>query len=245
LRKLFERFRRTPIGPDGLPIPPPDLRLLVCGFDTTPEEFMRFSEGLGAGVTSLLRWRHLNIGDFRAVLDFGCGCGRAIRNFHSVPGTRFYGTDYNPSLVEWCRENLPFAEFGVNHVEPPLSYDDGMFGFIYAFSVFTHFPMELQLPWMRELWRVLQPGGYLHLTVHGDEYAKALLSGKDREQFDRGECVALIEGQPGGNRCSAFHPQPYVRSVLTAPGFEVLEFHYGEPRDGYIAQDMYLFRKIG
>jgi len=168
----------------------------------------------------------------------------SLRNFHSVPGTRFYGTDYNPDLVQWCQENLPFAEFGVNQLEPPLSYPGGMFGFVYAFSVFTHLPVSLQIPWAQELWRVLEPGGYLHITVHGDECVKALLSEVQRERFDNGELLVVAEDRAGANQCTAFHPQQYVRSVLTAVGFEVLEFNYGRDFGDYIDHDMYLFRKL-
>jgi SAM-dependent methyltransferase len=219
------------------------LRILVSGVRDTPEGFIKASEGVAAGVTGLLSWRNLHIDDFRAVLDFGCGCGRVIRRFHSVKGTRFYGTDYNPALVKWCQDNLPFAEFGINKLAPPLSYGDGTFGFVYAFSVFTHLPAELQVAWMNELWRVLEPGGYLQITVHGDEYAKAMLSGEQREQFENGQLVVLAEDRAGENLCAAFHPQKYVRSVLTAAGFEVLEFSYGQPFADHIDHDLYLFRK--
>lgn len=232
------------LGPDGLPIPPPELRLLVSGAEQTPQEFLEVSEGMEAGITGLLRRRNLRIDDFRAVLDFGCGCGRMLRRFHSIQGTRFYGTDYNPRLVQWCRDNLPFAEFGVNELEPPLSYAGGTFGFVYALSVFTHFPEELQAAWMKELWRVLEPGGHLQITTHGHEYAKAFLSGEARERFENGELVVLEANRAGENQCTAFHPQDYVRSVLSA-GFEVLEFCEGKPFDDSIEQDMYLLRKIG
>ena len=75
---------------------------------------------------------------FRAVLDFGCGCGRIIRHWKDLKGPVIYGSDYNPQLVEFCRRALPFARFSVNRLRSPLDYEDSTFDFIYAISVFTH-----------------------------------------------------------------------------------------------------------
>jgi hypothetical protein len=39
-------------------------------------------------------------------------------------------------LVRWCRRNLPFADFGINHLDPPLPYEEEQFDLIYALSGF-------------------------------------------------------------------------------------------------------------
>ena len=57
-------------------------------------------------------------------------------------------------LVDWCRENLPFAEVRRNGAAPPLPAGDSEFSLIYAFSVFTHLGETAQRAWMRELERV-------------------------------------------------------------------------------------------
>ena len=107
------------------------------------------------------------------MLDSGCGCGRVLRQWAGLDGVRVVGTDYNPELVDWCRENLPFAEVRRNGAAPPLPAGDSEFGLIYAFSVFTHLGETAQVAWMRELERALEPGGLLLFTAKGDVHARA------------------------------------------------------------------------
>ena len=72
------------------------------------------------------------IEQFGSMLDFGCGCGRMIRHWHDLPRRRLHGCDYNPLLVAWCSEHLPFAEFRGNALEPPLPYEDDQFDLVYC-----------------------------------------------------------------------------------------------------------------
>ena len=72
-----------------------------------------------------------------SILDFGCGCGRVVRWWRDLPA-EIHGSDFNPTLVRWCRENLPFGVFEVNRPEPPLPYPDDSFDLVYALSVLTH-----------------------------------------------------------------------------------------------------------
>ena len=130
--------------------------------------FLNIGESCCNGIRRILAKNGIELEQFRAILDFGCGCGRIIRNFRDLEGPRLFGTDYNPKLANWCRSNLPFAEFGVNGLAPPLKYEDGSFDFIYAFSVFTHLSEKLQTEWLAELNRVMSPGGYLLFTTLGE-----------------------------------------------------------------------------
>lgn len=188
------------VAPDGLPIPPPELHALVSGTDgLDAAAFLDVGRSCASGIRLLLGRANARLEEFRAILDFGCGCGRIIRNFHDLHGPRLYGTDYNPRLVNWCRENLPFGSFEVNSLEPPLIYSDGMFDFVYAFSVFTHFSAPLQTAWMGEMNRVIAPGGYLLITTHGQAYADFYLHPADRRKFGLGEVVVLAKADPGEN----------------------------------------------
>jgi SAM-dependent methyltransferase len=150
-----------------------------------------------------------------------------------------WGTDYNASLIEWCRENLDFARFTVNALEPPLDYAEATFDFVYALSVFTHLPEELQLPWINELARVLRPGGYLLITTHGEHYLDHL-SLAEQEGFLNGELVIQNRELAGSNVCGAFHPERYVRNSL-AKNLSVVDF-LPEGAKGNPFQDVYLLR---
>src|ERR1700730_7683778 len=116
----------------------------------------------------------------RSSLEFGGGSARVLRHFRHIEGLRLAGTDANPTAIEWDRQNLPGIEFSHNGLQPPLSYKDGSFDFIYALSVFTHIPLAWQRAWLDELRRVLRPGGYLLCTVHGEYFFNSQLNNEDR-----------------------------------------------------------------
>jgi 2-polyprenyl-3-methyl-5-hydroxy-6-metoxy-1,4-benzoquinol methylase len=230
---------RPAVADDGLPVPPPALIVRVAG---TPDVawFLRGGR-LAAGSIRAALWRQgLRIEDLRAVLDFGCGCGRVTRNWLGLAGTDVSGTDMNEQAIEWCRRNLPFATFEPNGLAPPLVFETGRFDLVYALSVFTHLPEELQFLWMRELERVLRPGALLLLSTHGEHYVPRL-SAEERDRFAAGEIVVRWEEVAGTNLCTAFHPPSSVRERLAA-GFEPVEF-VREGAKGNPHQDLFVFRR--
>jgi SAM-dependent methyltransferase len=231
------RFRHA-TAPDGVPIPPVRLIMLVTG---TPdiEWFLTGGQLAADSIRSTLSRNGVDIDRVRAILDFGCGCGRVARWWASVGGD-VHGCDYNARLVEWCQRHLPFGCFELNDFHPPLSYPDGRFDLVYALSVFTHLPEELQRPWIEELHRVLEPGGYVLLSLHGRRYRDELLS-EERQRFDEGRLVVRLERSAGTNLCGTYHPDQYVRETL-ARGFAVLD-HIPEGARGNPSQDLVLLRK--
>jgi ubiquinone/menaquinone biosynthesis C-methylase UbiE len=142
--------------------------------------------------------------------------------------------------VEWCRHNLPFANFQSNTLEPQLNYADQQFEFAYALSVFTHMPENLQKPWMNELRRVLRPGGYLLITTQGEEFLPKL-NEAERNLYRSGQMVTRYQEAAGTNLCSIYHPESYVREHL-AKNFTFVML---QPRGalGNGNQDMYLLRR--
>jgi SAM-dependent methyltransferase len=225
------------VASDGLPVPPLDMIFLVTG----TREPVRFVEGAKArshqGMVDALTSNGLDLNGFEAILDFGCGCGRIIRHWKYLSKPRLYGTDYNPALIEWCQNNLPFAEFKVNRLEPPLDYSDGQFDFVFCGSVFTHFSETLQFAWLRELRRVLRPRGYLMITTHGEYYATHLPEDL-RQRFQDGFHVVIHEENAGQNACGAYHSEKYIRHTLTTD-YELVDFI----PQGWHTQDLVLLRK--
>lgn len=100
------------------------------------------------------------------ILDFGCGWGRVIRYFLKDVGPgQLMGTDYDEPNVEFCVASNPWCSFARNEAGPPLPIADDSVGFIYAYSVFSHFSEPMHQQWLDEFRRVLRPGGALALTV--------------------------------------------------------------------------------
>ncbi len=151
------------------------------------------------------------------VLEWGCGPGRLIRHMAERMGGRpvsLTGTDYNPESVAWCRQNLPGIGFAENGLDPPLPFGDDRFDAIYCFSVVTHLSEAKQLAWVKELRRVLKPGGVLVCTTHGEAYRYHLATQDEKAAFDAGRLVVLGQYQEGKKWFLAIHPEAFVRDRL-------------------------------
>jgi SAM-dependent methyltransferase len=225
-------------APDGLPMPPPYLIYLI----TSQFDAERFYQNgvLGAACVEQVLSRHgLDIHQFTRILDFGCGCGRVIRQWRKLHQSQLYGVDYNPRLINWCRCNLSFAEFAVNKSRASLAFPVGTFDFVYSISVFTHLSESDQRFWMDELTRILSPGGYLLFSVHGTTRLDAL-NAAEREQFAKGESLVFGSRYSKQNACITFHPAEYVEKVLCRD-LRLVAFEPGAAKDAN--QDFFLMQK--
>jgi SAM-dependent methyltransferase len=225
---------------DGLPLPPARLRVQAGPRHADAQFFLRSGTAHAELIRGLLAGAGSSVESLGSVLDWGCGCGRVLRHWSSLPDTDVHGCDINPRMVDWCRDNLAFAKVELNDVAPPLTYDDESFELMYAFSVMTHLPEELQHAWMKESLRVLRPGGYLLITTLGEYYlTRNRLSDAERQHFLDGRVVVLYEGSPGTSLCSAYHPPEYVQRELAAD-FELVTFR---PAADEGRHDIHLLRK--
>lgn len=222
-----------------LPLPPRKLIYMVAGHRNL-EYFLQSGRATTETIRQLLNKHGLKIEQFESVLDFGCGVGRIMRHWRMTHGPQWHGTDYNPELINWCRNNLKFAEFRVNTLSGQLPYEAESFDFIYVFSVFTHLNEPLQFFWINELSRVLKPGGYLYFTTHGEHYLSGVTAA-EREQFLAGKLVIREEHRSGENACAVFHPVSYVREKL-ARELNVVDFVPGG-RETDTLHDVHLLKK--
>jgi SAM-dependent methyltransferase len=226
------------------PLPGPARMFSVAG--TADVDWFLSSGRAGAdSIAQTLSAAGAELAELRSILDFGCGCGRVLRHFAPLAaapdGPRLVGSDLNRRSVRWCRRHLPFAEFTVNPLAPPLPFEDARFELVYALSVFTHMPPALQQRWMAELRRVLEPGGWLMMTTHGESYLSHL-SPAEQARFRAGETVVRYEDVAGSNLCGAYHPPAVVAEL--ARGFEVI-CHQPEGAHGNPHQDLFLLRRLG
>lgn len=226
--------------PDGLPLPPARLRLLVDGRSGDGPRFLVLGRAMFDSIAGAVRDSGRDPAGLAAVLDFGCGCGRVLRHWSTVEGPELHGSDYNPDLVAWLGEGLPFVHPNVNGLAPPTRYGDGQFDLVYALSVFSHLDRELQDAWIAEFRRILRPGGLLVVSVLGESMA-ARLTGEERARFEGGELVVERPRMSGRNLCSAYHPRSYVTGTLLAKFEDVRPFDLGTPemailQSGYVAR---------
>lgn len=108
------------------------------------------------------------LGPGRRVLDVGYGSGTSFlelgERFEEVHGLDTH--DYGPSIASvFAREGLTVRLERGSILEPP--YPDGTFDAVLAMSVLEHLKPEDQPATMRQLHRVLRPGGALVVGVPG------------------------------------------------------------------------------
>jgi SAM-dependent methyltransferase len=225
---------------DGLPLPPATLRAQVGPKHADARYFLASGRRHEQLITDVLRDGGTSIEEIDALLDWGCGCGRVLRRWAGLPHTRICGCDIDPRMIEWCSDNLPFAEVTVTELTPPLPYDADTFDLVYAFSVFTHLTETLQHEWMRECLRLLKPGGHLLISTLGEYYLSLdRLNEAEQHSFAEGNLVVLYQESAGTSLCSAYHPPQFVRETL-AKDFDFVSFRPAAD-DG--RHDLHLVRK--
>ena len=234
------RQNRAARRKSALPIPPDSL-IFSATATRDVAWFLKTGEEFAAALTNVLVEAGRPIESFSRVLDFGCGSGRVVRHWATLKSPAVFGCDYNPRSVAWNKENLTFARFSQNSLQPPLPYDAGIFDLCYSVSVFTHLPESLQRAWIEELYRVVAPGGMLVLTLSGrGDFGR--LTDVERSRFDDGELIVLDAELAGTNLCGVFHPMQYVRREWT--DLFSLVRHYPSGAKGSPNQDLYVFQRV-
>lgn len=115
---------------------------------------------------------------YESVLDFGCGCGRMARQLlqQNPRPRRYVGVDIHRGMIEWCQKNLTpqdpnfqffhhdvyapvYAPRNSLQLAQPLPVADGQTSLVIAHSVFSHLFRTQTEYYLRELARILSPGG--------------------------------------------------------------------------------------
>jgi 2-polyprenyl-3-methyl-5-hydroxy-6-metoxy-1,4-benzoquinol methylase len=156
------------------PIPPKHLQVRIGG--AYNPRFFNHGQDMFRQLEAILKSQGLSIFEFKNILDFGCGCGRFMIPMSFLMDPRkLSGTDIDAEAVEWLRKNYPcFNDLSVNQCAPPTKYADGAYDFVYGVSIFTHLPEDMQHVWLKELARIIAPGGWGVFTTHGEKHHHVL-----------------------------------------------------------------------
>jgi SAM-dependent methyltransferase len=125
------------------------------------------------------------------ILDAGCGTGNNLR--HLAGWGRAAGIDLSAEALRFCHER-GVAAAGATLLSLPFA--DGTFDCVTSFDVIYHQWVEDDGAAVREMARVLRPGGLLLVRVPA---LRALWGAHDaavlsRHRYTRGELRALVEG---------------------------------------------------
>lgn len=102
-----------------------------------------------------------------SILDFGCGIGSTIPWFKQLfPAAELFGTDVSDESLNLARERLGNAAQFDLFDEARLPYGDDRFDLVFTSCVFHHIPPRKRSQALREIHRVLKPGGELFFFEH-------------------------------------------------------------------------------
>jgi SAM-dependent methyltransferase len=241
---LFDRSMRRRLGiyyapVDAGPPPPRELVLKTAVLHrsqlTQPDYPDLYFAG---GYMTLLDWLGrleavgFNLRTVGAIFELGCGTARLLRHFRGIRGIRLVGSDTNPDCITWCRDQIAGPEYHCNEVTPPLPFAaDNVFDLVYAFSVFTHIPTDLQDDWLHEIRRILAPGGFFLCTVLGEHLQNRMLGPDELAKLRSDghftltstDSKASYSTQVGGSGWDVFQTRAEVIRVF-GTAFRILDY---------------------
>jgi len=161
------------------------------------------------------------------ICDLGCGPGQLARYLHRK-GVKTLGVDLSPGMVAEAQRLNPEIHF---HQGNMLSLPDAdlSWGGIAAFYCILHIPRGEIVAALREMKRVLKPGGFLLLAFHIGHEIKHL-----DEWWEKPVKLDF-----------AFYQPPEMEAWLQEAGFELVETLIREPDPAVevATQRAYLFAK--
>lgn len=100
-------------------------------------------------------------GDGKKLLDVGCGTGYHLARYHER-GFDISGVDGSEDMLKEARATNPEIEFKQSDVDK-LPFEDKSFDYVLCIEVFRYLP-DIK-PCLREIYRVLKPGGVAIITA--------------------------------------------------------------------------------
>lgn len=210
---------------------------VASGYDAIAVEFSRTRSKMWPEVA---RYAAM-VPDSAKVLDLGCGNGRLYQEFsHAATSLRvdYHGIDVSAGLIAEAKRLHPEAaeNFAVG-TAVELAFADNEFDQVFSIAVWHHLPSnEVRLTALREVSRVLKPGGVLVLTswnLWQPKYWSKHLTGVQKlftrpGHYEFGDIdIPWEDGKKFMRYCHAYSLRQ-LRKLLQQSGFSVLDLYYSD-----------------
>lgn len=179
------------------------------------------------------------------IFDLGCGTGRLATGILSIVGEaeHYRGLDVLAPRIWWCQRFITRLHPGFVFVHADVRSDrynprgrplgdtfrlpfaDSEFDIAYAYSVFSHMPVDQFRIHLEELSRILRPRGKMFFTSFAEENVPEVSVNPSGYRRDWG-------GSP--YHCVRYD-RTYLSRLLTSAGFAVERFDYETETDGQSA----------
>jgi SAM-dependent methyltransferase len=223
----------------------PPTELLHDG-SSSAEEFVL----LGENFCNYILIPHAHLDSSAAILDVGCGNGQVARALTRVlsPAGRYEGTDVNPGTIAWLQNRYqPHPNFKFTHADVRntlynpggrlsagqyrFPFSNASFDVVLLKSVFTHMLPSDVRSYVREIGRVLKPGGRAVLTYFllNDESRRFIARGMGQISFKfeyPGDalCRVLKEETP---EWAVAHDEQRIRQFHADAGLSTIQLSFG------------------
>lgn len=104
------------------------------------------------------------------ILDAGCGTGYNIVHYQKA-GHSIFALDIAPEAIAGVRQRGFQRVCQASVVEIP--YTSSAFDFVFSFEVVDQLPVQAGVEAIREMYRVLKPGGFLYVRVPAFEWLRS------------------------------------------------------------------------
>jgi SAM-dependent methyltransferase len=226
------------LRPEDDLIPPVHLRWRYFG-TARREAYLRLTESLPQELLSRGLQPH------HRVLDVGCGLGPlAVGLIHHLTRGSYDGFDVHAEAVAWCRRTIAprYPRFRFRHVDLlnttynprgklqaavyRFPYDDDEFDIALLSSICTHLPRTETAHYLREVARVLKPGGRCVAGFYllNEESVQGIEAGKSFLPFTHAHdagCSRVVD--PHNPEAAIAHAEDKVRDWYAKAGLRVEE----------------------
>lgn len=145
-----------------------------------------------------------------------------IRMAKAVPNRHIIATTIDPAGVKFAQDQIEQAglsdriEVKLEDISKPLPYENGYFDFVYARLVLHYLPKSDLENALKELYRVLKPGGRMFVVVRSTDCLEA------REgEYNPENCMTTYSAKNGGSYSRFFHSPDSIIHFLTKAGFQI------------------------
>ena len=105
----------------------------------------------------------------KSILDLGCGGGRTTLPLLKI-SRNYVGVDYSPEMIRQCRARFPDVQFLTGDARKLTMFNAAQFDFIlFAFNGIDYIPPADRPAVLREIYRLLKPGGNFLFSAHNIE----------------------------------------------------------------------------
>lgn len=102
-----------------------------------------------------------------SLLEFASGYGAVTRHLpNTLPNARIVACDIHPAAMEFLKTRLR-AEVLLSNSVPEKFMPPQKFDVVFALSFFSHMPRSTWGRWLKQLYSVVAPDGYLIFTTQG------------------------------------------------------------------------------